>query len=613
MAFIPEETRREIRERTNIVEVIGEAVSLRKAGASWKGLCPFHAEKTPSFTVSEARGFFHCFGCGTGGDAFDFLMRREGMTFPEAARALARRAGVPLPVDDLSPEARRAEEERAALLAVNAAAAAFFTARLGAPEGRAAREYLAARGIARETVAAFGLGYAPEGWDHLLRHLASQGHRADLVARAGLAVPRKEGSGHYDRFRDRLMIPIADLQGRVVAFGGRAMAADQEPKYLNSAESPLYRKGEVLYGLPQARETIRQADQAIVVEGYFDGIGLHQAGIRETVATCGTALTAQHVQALMRYTRQVITLFDGDEAGMRAAERSLPLFLEAGVAARIAELPRGEDPDTFVRRHGADALRERLRWAKPLLEAVIDFHVERVDVRTVEGKVQVLRSVQEHLARLRDRFARDTYAKILAERLGGAGEDEELVRRHMALRPDGAATAPARAPAKASTSLARPVAAAGREADGDCLIRAVLFAPEVAAALLEGRTLEELGDPAVAAVVGAVSGLLRQEGPAAVTADRVAAALPDGAAKSRLAGVAVGLDDLGLDEATARRQGEDAVRSIHARWVDAELKRVRTAIRDAERRGVNVDELTPLLEQSNALVSEQKRFPRYAS
>ncbi|HWP34377.1 MAG TPA: DNA primase, partial [Thermodesulfobacteriota bacterium] len=476
----------------------------------------------------------------------------------------------------------------------------------------AAREHLAARGVAEATAEAFGLGYAPAAWDALVRHLAAQGYRPELVARAGLAVARPQGGGYYDRFRDRLMIPIADAQGRVVAFGGRALAAGQEPKYLNSAESPVYRKGELLYGLPQAREAIRRADQAVVVEGYFDCIGLHQAGVREAVATCGTALTASQVRLLTRYARRVVTLFDGDEAGLRAAERALPLFLEAELAARIARLPPGEDPDTFVRRRGAGALRELLARAVPLFEAVVDAWARREDTGTAEGKVRVVRAAAPLFERIADRFVRDEYARILAERLGVLGDDagEELIRRHLPRWRPARAAGPGGP--SGGTPAGRPASARWREAAGDCLIRAVLVAPAFAAELVAGPALAELGDPAVSAIVGAVAGLVRQEGAAAVTVGRLAAALDDERARARVSRVAVTLDELGLDEVSARRQGEDAVRRIHERHLSAEHGRLVEAIARARAEGAPLDELAPLLERAGAIMHEMKGLAPYS-
>ncbi|HEY8369453.1 MAG TPA: DNA primase [Thermodesulfobacteriota bacterium] len=602
MPFIPEETLREIRERTNIVELIGEHVALRKAGQSWKGLCPFHGEKTPSFTVNEARGVFHCFGCGAGGTAFDFLMRREGMSFPEAARALARRVGVPVPTDDLSPEARRAEAERQAVLAVNAAAAAFFRARLAGPEGRAAREYLASRGLSAETVETFGLGYAPAGWENLLRHLAGQGHRPETVARAGLAVGRESGGGFYDRFRDRLVIPIADAQGRIVAFGGRAMAAGQEPKYLNSAESPVYRKGDVLYGLPQAREAIRRADQVVVVEGYFDCIALHQAGVKETVATCGTALTPRHAETLSRYARRVVTLFDGDAAGMRAAERSLELFRGTAASPRLARLPAGEDPDTFVRKVGEAGLRRVIAEALEPFAAFVDVLIGREDVRTIEGQVRVIRAAEPLLDREPDRVRRDLNAKYLADRLG---VDEGFVRRHLLARK----TRGAFAPAPVGAGRRPPVA--GPEADGDCLLKAVLLAPGLAAEILASDVLPALGDPAVSEVVSVVAGVVREEGAGTVEVDRLIDRVTDPAAHGRLARIAARLDEAAGDEAAARRLLDDAARSIRARAINHELARLRREI--ADRRGAPMAELAPLLERVNALNGAKHQVSKQTS
>lgn len=603
MAFIPEETLREIRERTNIVELIGEQVALRKAGQSWKGLCPFHGEKSPSFTVNEARGAFHCFGCGAGGTAFDFLMRREGMTFPEAARVLARRVGVPLPSDDVSPEARRAEAERQALLAANAAAAAFFRARLNSPEGRAAREYLASRGLTPATVEAFGLGYALPGWDNLLTHLGAQGMRPETAARAGLAVARERGDGYYDRFRDRLMVPIADAQGRVVAFGGRAMAKDQEPKYLNSAESPVYHKGDILYGLSLAREAIRRADQAIVVEGYFDCIALHQTGVTETVATCGTALTPRHVETLKRYAREIVTLFDGDAAGLRAAERSLELFERADIQARVAELPVGEDPDTFVRKAGGDGLRQRIAEGKALEEALIDAKVRQCDVRTIEGKTRALRSVEPMLAQVRDRFKRDRLIGYLVDRIGGPTENEQLVRRHL-----GRLVSPS--PDAREPSVRRP-ATTGPTADGDCLLKAVLLSPALAGEILEAGVLEALGDPAVSEAVSVAAGMVREAGAAAVSAGRLIDAVSDRGAHERLAGVAARLQSESGDESAVRRLVGDASRSIRARAINDELSRLRREI--AERRGAPMAELAPLIARVDELSGAKRQISRRTS
>src|SRR5947209_10587197 len=321
MASFPSAVLDEIRSRLDLVDLVSQFVALRKAGANWKGLCPFHTEKTPSFTVNPAKGIFHCFGCGVGGDAFGFLMRQDRLSFPEAVRALARRAGVDLPED----RGRRDEGEREALHRAMQLALAFYTDRLWQPEGARARAYLERRGVDPAVARRFDLGYAPEGWDALLTVMRGEKVGEEILERAGLVVPRQHGGGFYDRFRGRLLFAIRDLQGRVVAFGGRAFG-DEQPKYLNSPETPLYTKGNLLYAADVARETIRAKNRALIVEGYVDCLMAHQYGFTETVAALGTAFTPAQLALLRRYCDEVVTFFDADAAGQKAAERAEELL-----------------------------------------------------------------------------------------------------------------------------------------------------------------------------------------------------------------------------------------------------------------------------------------------
>ncbi len=377
--------RDEVRSRVDIVDVVGQFVPLKRtAGANWKGLCPFHAEKTPSFNVNPSKGIFHCFGCGVGGDVFGFLMRQERLTFPEAVRVLARRAGVDVP--DESPGAGGGERE--SLRRAMERAAAFYSETLWSPAGVRAREYLAARGIAVEIAERFGLGYAPESWDALLGVMKSQGCSPDLLESAGLVAPR-QGGGHYDRFRGRLLFPIRDLQGQTVAFGGRSLGADQ-PKYLNSPETPMYSKGHMLFALDLAREAIRARGQALLVEGYVDCLMAHQHGFTQTVAALGTAFTPTQLGLLRRYCGEVITFFDADAAGQKAAERAEALLEPSpdGLAwavtrtggfgdpeslrIKVALVPAGHDPDTLLRAHGAEMFTQCIAAARGLLSYALD-------------------------------------------------------------------------------------------------------------------------------------------------------------------------------------------------------------------------------------------------
>src|SRR6185369_6007864 len=371
---IPEDVLTRVRERANIVEIVGAQVGLRRVGRNHVGLCPFHAEKTPSFTVNEDRGIFHCFGCGAGGNVFSFLTRLEGAPFPEVVERLANRYGITLPErGDDDPAAR----QREALFRLNDQVARFFQRYLwDATEAAPARAYLEERGIGRAIADRFILGWSPQGGDVLARKLRESG-ALESATRLGLVAERRGGGGHYDRFRARVMFPITDSSGRVVGFGSRSVpgtpsATGDLPKYLNSPETPLYRKGAHLYGLAVARDAIRRADRAVVVEGYFDVLALVEAGIGHAVASLGTALTLQQLQVLKRFTRNVIAFFDGDDAGRAAAEKSLPIFLEAGLWGHAAFLPSGDDPDTFVRREGQDAALALLTRAAPLLEFYLD-------------------------------------------------------------------------------------------------------------------------------------------------------------------------------------------------------------------------------------------------
>ncbi len=306
----------EIRSRVDIVELVGRFVNLKKAGEHWKGLCPFHTEKTPSFTVNPKRGIFHCFGCGVGGDAFSFLMRQDRLAFPEAVRILAERSGVELP-KERGPEV---EGKLESLRRAMSLAAQFYIDALWAEDGAKARGYLERRGVDLEVARRFGLGWAPEGWNALLSHMGRQGVGEELLVSAGLAVRRENAPGFYDRFRGRVLFPIRDQQGRVVAFGGRGLGSE-EPKYLNSPETPLYVKGQMLYALDVAREGMKQKNRAVVVEGYLDCLMAHQHGFTETVAALGTAFTAAQLSLLRRYAEEVVSVFDADAAGIKATSR----------------------------------------------------------------------------------------------------------------------------------------------------------------------------------------------------------------------------------------------------------------------------------------------------
>ena len=427
MPRIPEDILQRIRDATDIVDLISEHVQLVKRGRNYSGLCPFHDEKTPSFSVDPDRQFYHCFGCGVGGNVFKFIQEIDRVTFVEAVKFLAERAGVSLP--ERSGPSREEDAAADELYRANDLAQKYFHhLLLNDAVGASARTYLQTRGLTGETIARFGLGYAPPEWDALLKVAGRRGLNPQILERAGLALLRSTGSGHYDRFRDRVTFPIANLSDRTIAFGARALQPDQEPKYLNSPETPIYHKGRVLYGLSSTRDAIRRQDAVLVVEGYMDLISLAQAGIQHVVATSGTALTEDHGRLLARFARQVVLLFDGDAAGSTAAMRACEALLGTGLDARVVSLPAEHDPDTFVQEHNPDALLKRAENAQSVLDFYLEQLAQQHDLSSVEGKARAAERLKSLLAKPRDAVRRDLLLREVAERLS---IDEQSLRHDL--------------------------------------------------------------------------------------------------------------------------------------------------------------------------------------
>jgi len=425
---VPREVIDRIREAVDIGEVIGRHVALQRKSGNLMGLCPFHKEKTPSFSVTPARGIFHCFGCGEGGDVFKFVQKIQGVSFIEALKELAQEAGVEIEDRQFTPEERARYERAGSLRDVCEAAAAWFEENLLVkPVGLPAREYLKGRGLTQETVRKFRLGFAPEGWSGLLDHLHARGFSAKQVIQAGLAKPSQKGQGAYDLFRARVIFPILDTQGRIVSFGGRLMEGDG-PKYVNGPETDIYHKSKILYGLAQARSAVQRERRVLLVEGYFDVISLHQAGFEAAVATCGTALTRDHLKLIGRFTKRVVALFDADEAGIRAAVRSMPLLAEAEMDALRLNLPDAKDPDEFVQAHGAEALDNALQHAEPLMETVIRHECTR-NGYTAAGKQESVKTLGPLIARFPD-VMRAAYTRRVAEVLN---LPEDVISRQVRL------------------------------------------------------------------------------------------------------------------------------------------------------------------------------------
>jgi DNA primase len=423
MALFPSNFIDDLKSLADIVQIVQERVPLRQSGATWKGLCPFHGEKTPSFHVNRTKGFFHCFGCGVGGDVIKFVELFEKVTFPEAVRQLAARVGLPVPEAEDGRDAE-GQKDREALLRAHEVAAGWFREELAGPRGAAARQLLATRSLTPATVEQLGIGYAPAARDALQTRLMREGFARDWLARTGLVVER-EGGTLVDRFRNRLMVPIARDNGAIIAFGGRAMEDGQHPKYLNSPETTIYVKGRTLYGLHLTKAAITQARHAVMVEGYFDVAQALQGGVANVVASSGTALTPAQARLLKRFTTKVVLSFDPDAAGKGAAARTSELLVAEGFQVNVAMMPAGDDPDTFIRREGGAAYQARLRSSRPYLEYLLDQAAAGRDLGRDDDRREFLGRMLEVAARIPDAAARDQFADRLAHR---ARITEEVIR-----------------------------------------------------------------------------------------------------------------------------------------------------------------------------------------
>jgi DNA primase len=532
LASISDEKLQELRDRVDLVAVVQRRVPLKKSGHDWKGLCPFHGEKTSSFYVVPDKRMFHCFGCGVSGDAIKFVMQTEGRSFREAVEQLAAEAGVDLTPPD--PEEARRSSRRAALGEVNEKACTFYERVLWEhPKGEVAREHLRKRGITEDTARAWRLGYAPNLWDSLIKSHALKGVDPRLVEEAGLGVPRKKGDGLYDRFRGRLTIPIRE-SGRIVGFGGRLLEGQSEAKYLNSPDTPLYQKGMVLFAQDRAREAIRREAVALFVEGYFDAIGLHQAGVQTAVATCGTALTDKHLELVTKAgAKELVFVFDGDAAGMRAAQRASEIAAAQGVPARVLVPPGGEDPDETVLRVGVQGFREMLAAAQPSLEFLLDRALGTLPKGApVEARVRAVDSVKGIVQAAPSPLARDLYVEKVAERVGAP---PEAIRRALAGKPPSVPPERKRAPG-ASVEAERPLPLSVLKAEV-VILAAVMRRPELSRPLAASGAVGDFVHPSLRDAADALcSGLNPETALRQVEPDSLRERLLDAVAEMEQAG-----------------------------------------------------------------------------
>ena len=561
----------QVRGANPIYDVVSDYVSLKKSGRNYLGLCPFHGEKTPSFTVNQERQIFHCFGCGEGGNVIGFVMKREGLSFPEAVRLLAARRGIALPERSTGRPEDKGLKER--LLKATAAAAEIFAANLRGPAGRQALAYLDRRSISAATREEFGIGWAVPGRDTLYRELTGRGFTQQELLQAGLAAQREAG-GVIDRFRGRVLFPIHDVAGRLVAFGGRLLA-EGEPKYLNSPETPLYHKSGILYGLNRAKEAIRSAGFGVIVEGYFDLITAAQAGIANVVATSGTALTDGHAELMRRFAERWVVVFDGDAAGIRAAKRSLEVFVTHGLFARGVLLPDGADPDSFIRAQGVESFRGLVEKAEDLMGFFLRRTVQEHRLETIEGKVAAVRETVPLLAKVRDRVAQADYLARAAQRLG---VNEEILWSEV--RGSGVKSA-AGTGAAASAQAPGPGRGERPRAEEVEFVKALLAHPALAAEFRGSVSLEEIENEDCRAVAGTAFALIERGG-----ADGLAGRLQfeDERLQRLVTGWAADPGPL-AEEREARRAAGECLARIRRRRLERESRLIQEKIRSAEADG----------------------------
>jgi len=588
IGFLSEEKVSEIRDRSSIQEVVSDYVTLKKTGKNYKGLCPFHSEKTPSFMVNEEKQIFHCFGCGEGGDVFTFLMKAGQFSFPQAVEELAKRYGVQLPSRELSATQNKEMAKREALFHINQIASEYFHDLLTKRrEGEEGRKYLSQRGISQEVIVEHRLGTSTDRWDGLVQYLQEKKVSLELAWELGLIFPKKR-EGWYDAFRGRILFPIFDLHQRIVGFGGRVIREGQ-PKYLNSPESSIYHKGEVLYGLQVAKRYATEKDCVIIVEGYFDLLTLHQYGLNHSVATLGTALTTQHIRTLKRYTKNLITLFDADQAGVQATLRSLPLFLEEEVAGKTIVLPKGEDPDGFLRKGNLEDFGKRAERAVPLIDFFFERLMKTTDVKSIDGKVSVAKEGVALLGKIPDKIRRDFYTKALAERLD---VKESFLYEMLRFSP--------KEPSKVGEDFRKSSMERSFPKSEEIVVRLMVHHPEVIPTISKEGVVKEFESPILQKIAEALEDLYQRKG---------RLDLPEALAnfeedlKGRLCEFA--FQESGLEGGDQGKILQDCIQKIREKRLKKEkgelLKRIKEAEKQQEEK-----KLVPLLKERQELAKRER-------
>ncbi|HUH66010.1 MAG TPA: DNA primase [Syntrophales bacterium] len=579
----------EVKRRADIVDLVSEYVTLKKGGKNFLGLCPFHKEKTPSFTVNRDKQIFYCFGCGEGGNVLTFLMKMSDMSFPEAVRHLAGKTGVAIPERVLTKEDKESSSIRNEVSRINRMAAQYFAKNLSSQAGREAWEYLKKRGIRENEVTEFGLGYAPDGWRNLRDYFERAGVSLKIAERAGLIVPKINGAGSfYDRFRKRLIFPIEDVSGNVIAFGGRIIG-DGEPKYLNTSESPVYSKGKNLYGLNRAKEDIRKKGYAILVEGYFDLITLWVYGIKNVIATLGTALTRDHVDLMRRYTANVVAVFDPDEAGKKALARSIELFLSGNMHAKGVVLPEGYDPDQYVRIRGKESFLEIVEGA----ESLVDYYIDNVigEVSTFEEKKDASREAVSFIVHIDNIKERDLLIKRVTEKLG---LDQQLLTAEVNLALKTPAGKQAVAPKEAEVDL---------DAVELSFIHIMLEYPAKVPAVVKAKIVDCFMSATLKPLALKLMDTVQKEGPEGFDSSLFLQSIDHDSVRKKL--LKMMIDENPYDEKVIDRVTADAMRQIKRKWYKEKSRVLKTRIRKAEESG-NQELWAKLLRELQILQKEEK-------
>ncbi|MFH1007795.1 MAG: DNA primase [Candidatus Latescibacterota bacterium] len=588
MARVPEETIEDIRAQVNIADVVSDYVALKKKGQNYFGLCPFHVEKTPSFSVNVEKQIFHCFGCGAGGNVFTFLRDVEKISFLEAVRLVAAKAGILLPEERSGPASGEVSD---ALYRANDLAQKYFQHLLWKDaSGRVARAYLSERAISQETAERFGLGVAAPDWDGLLKVGAKRGLDGAAFEKAGLAVAKPKG-GHYDRFRDRLMFPITNIGGRPVAFGARTLDPEGQPKYLNSPETPIYRKGHILYGLCQAKDAIRKAGQALIVEGYTDLLRLVQCGIEYVVASSGTAFTPEQAKLLARYGDRVVLVFDADQAGSTATLRGIDILLEADLEVRVIALPEGHDPDSFVRDAGPEPFLKLLRDAQPLLDYKLDQMSRSLDLATVEGRRRSIEEFIQTLSKIGDEIRRNLLTQQVSERLGIG---EEVL--HRAIRRERRKGRGETRGKGGETNEKGIVLRQGSSAERE-LVRIMLSGGDIAVRVISLIRMEDFQEGPFRQIAAGMAEMVTGEGKSDV------GSLMDRFQGSDLVGVISRLASEGFDEKQIDQSLSDSIAQLRKENARRAIEAIRLHLKEAEQQGN--DALVGVLYEKLILLSKE--------